>query len=733
MAESMVRYPEQLVFGLDIGTRSVVGTVGYKESNNEFKVVAMAAKQHETRAMLDGQIHDINKVAETIRDIKHQLEKKLKCELTDVCIAAAGRVLRTISVTAEQIFAKEEVITPEHIHSLEMLAVENAYDEMRSLVGKDEEVSRYKFYCVGYSVIRYYMNDYQISNLEGHKASKIKTELLATFLPEEVIDGLYTSVERAGLYVANLTLEPIAAINIAIPEKYRLLNIGLVDVGAGTSDISITKDGSIVAYGMIPYAGDELTECIAKKYLVDFQTAEEIKMAAVYQESIEYQDIMGLPMTVSSEEIVESISEIVKMITKSVADKIKELNGDKSVSAVFVVGGGGKIPGFVAYLAEYLDLPPQRVALRGAEVLQTVDFMDKDFEKDSLYVTPVGICMSFYEHNNNFIFVRINNERIKLYDNGKLTVIDAAMQIGLSNEMLFPRRGKTIHYTLNGSLRMARGLAGEAAVIKLNGEEAAINAKLSQNDVIEIQESTIGEDAHIDIEQLPEYKAVIRFRFDGQEMSCPKFVLANGELVSGFYGIQDGDDIEILNYYTLQQVLEVMDLPYFEGVLVNNESALPDTKVYEQFSIRYSGIEEEKLHFPRKEEEVLIEQGSQNDEWEISEEEREFSKERVKIEEKKIQQNGTGQQEPDKAKDKVYNEAAAEGQAVSRNMAVTVNGQAVLLKNKLSYIFVDILDVYPFDTSRALGSEVVLTVNGEPADFTTPLREGDAVTIGWIN
>ena len=65
--------------------------------------------------------------------------------------------------------------------------------------------------------------------------------------------------------------------NIAIPEQYRLLNIGLVDVGAGTSDICLTKDGCIIAYGMIPCAGDEITECIAKTYLVDFNTAKRLK------------------------------------------------------------------------------------------------------------------------------------------------------------------------------------------------------------------------------------------------------------------------------------------------------------------------------------------------------------------------------------------------------------------------------------------------------------------------
>ena len=81
------------VFGLDIGTRSVVGVVGYLEYGR-FKIAAMAQQLHTTRAMLDGQIHDIYKVGDTIRQVKLSLERQLNMELKDVCIAAAGRVLR---------------------------------------------------------------------------------------------------------------------------------------------------------------------------------------------------------------------------------------------------------------------------------------------------------------------------------------------------------------------------------------------------------------------------------------------------------------------------------------------------------------------------------------------------------------------------------------------------------------------------------------------------------------
>ena len=105
----------QLVFGLDIGTRSIVGTVGYL-NGGKFHVLAQRSKEHETRAMLDGQIHDIGKVGETISRVKEQLEEDLGRELTEVCIAAAGRVLRTVTTYVEHSFESDREITQDCIY-----------------------------------------------------------------------------------------------------------------------------------------------------------------------------------------------------------------------------------------------------------------------------------------------------------------------------------------------------------------------------------------------------------------------------------------------------------------------------------------------------------------------------------------------------------------------------------------------------------------------------------------
>ncbi len=722
----MSHVPDDLVFGLDIGTRSVVGTVGYKNNTNGFVAVAQTAIEHETRAMIDGQIHDIGQVARTIERIRERLEEMTGRRFQDVCIAAAGRVLKTVESGAEIHFNSENVVTSDQIYSLNMLGVENAYDTLRKELQSDDV----KFYCVGYSVKQYYQNDYPISNLEGHKCTDIRTEMIATFLPDEVVDGLYAAVERAGLYVANLTLEPIAAINVAIPEKFRLLNIALVDVGAGTSDISITRDGSIIAYGMIPYAGDEVTETIAKQYLTDFTEADRMKCTSTEQDEVTYHDIMGLPQKISSEELVASVDETVRMITKSISEKIIELNGGKPVSAIFVVGGGGKIGGFVESLAEYQGIQKERVALRGSEVLGRVKFLQEDITVDSLLVTPIGICLNYYEQKNNFIFVTVNGERIKLYDNNKLTIMDAAMQIGFPNEELFPQRGDSITYFVNGERRMLRGEAGEAAVIHINGKELGINTPIESNDKIEISSSTKGAAAELMIGKLPEYKATINFEFNGKRISAARFVSVNGELVSEFYSVKDQDDIRILDYYTLKQVLEFMDIIYYDNVYVNNVPAQMDTKVYDNFTIRCNVEEQIPSTYVAEtfvsEEPIEIE--------EDLEEEAEFEPE---PDFGSVSRDSSQQETSFRSGDRESSPFSADasvgiGESSTKNIAVIVNGENVVLRNKADYIFVDILDFYPFDTSVAHGDHLELRVNGVKCDFTHPIKEGDQIQIEWV-
>ena len=731
------------VFGLDIGTRNVVGTVGYQTDDKEFVVTAQYVREHETRAMLDGQIHDIGRVAKTIKEVKDELEKQTGQPLEEVCIAAAGRVLKTVTTHVEYEYAQESVVTGEDVHTLELLGIEKAQEAL-----KEVNDTSYKFYCVGYSTVKFFLNDEVFISLEGHKANKIGEDIIVTFLPEDVVDGLYAAVGQAGLSVANMTLEPIAAINVAIPENYRMLNIALVDVGAGTSDISITRDGSIIAYGMIPHAGDEMTEVIVQHFLVDFNMAESIKLQSTTSDTVTYKDIMSIEHTIPAQDVWDVAAPVVDNIAQEVSAKIRELNGDKTVSACFVVGGGGKIHGFTEKLAEDLDLPEERVALRGEEVLGDVTFEQEDIKKDPLLVTPIGICLNYYDQRNNFIMVRFNGERIKLYDNNRLTIVDAALQAGFSNDELFPKRGTPINFTVNGVARLVRGEAGEGAVVTMNGKPASINTPLEPNSEIVIEPSTAGEAAEYKISQLDEYNhSVITFIINGRKVSCPRFVQVNGRLEPEDYSIRENDVIETRNYYTVRQIAQFMDLVIDtdQMIFVNNEEADLDTLVYENFSVEWKTDEYDVAR---------IDNNNYNDTQESdSDDASVLAEQDANSTESDNTVTRTSEQMMNQVLDELHDEFAkeAEASAVPENelpkndiqeeiheedssentVTVIVNGEPVELSGKDTYIFVDIFTHISFDLQAGKGRAIATVINGRDAQFSEELHEGDKIELYW--
>ena len=719
MMASLEQTDQKVVFGLDIGTRSVVGTVGYM-NDGQFNVIAQAVEKHQTRAMLDGQIHDIGKVGATIRIVKEKLEQQTDIHLTDVCIAAAGRVLRTVRTTYEYEYPESHDITDEDIYNLDSAAVQQAYSEFLQ-----KNTSDLKFYLVGYSVMHYYLDGYQIANLEGHNAGKVSVELIATFLPDDCVDGLYKACERAGLNVANLTLEPIAAMMVAIPDRFRMLNLALVDVGAGTSDICVTNDGSITAYGMLPIAGDDITEIIAQHCLVDFNQADEIKIAASHNDRVDFIDIMGLRKTITAKDIAKIIRPQVDMMAKKAAEEIKRLNGDKPVSAVFVVGGGGCVPGYTKAIAREMDIPEERVALRGEEVMKNITFLNNDgIERDSLLVTPLGICISFYEEANNIIFVSFNGEQTRIYDNGKLQIIDAAMQAAFQNEDLFPKRGQELRYLVNGKERVVRGEPGEAAVISLNGKNADIHSKIRANDIIEVTPSTAGEPGKAVIENIPEFKTKFVVNVNGINVEASRFATVNGEPQTALYSIKNGDDIQILDYNTVEQVAALMDIEITEDtyIIVNNEHGDKSTPVYENFKVEFKDREEAIMEYYRDfpdADEVAVSQAN--------EEAYESDDSDIRKFEGRSDELGFDDLPDD---DGEYHKSEVKN-ILARDLHIMVNNDAVTLHGKPEYVFVDIFDSIDFDLTKPNGRAIVTTLNGKTPDYLQSIHEGDKIEVYW--
>ena len=293
--------------------------------------------------------------------------------------------------------------------------------------------------------------------------------------------------------------------------------------------------------------------------------------------------------------------------------------------------------------------------------------------------------------------VHFNDEMLKIYDNGKLTIVDAALQAGLDTAELFPRRGSELNITVNGISRMIRGVEGESAIVKMNGEVVGLNTPLKRDSDIEFVPSTIGSSASAKVSDLAEYTTDnLYFNVNQKRVACPKFVEVNGVLESGEYELKDGDKVDTRNYYTVGQLAKFMDVQINPNsdILVNNKVASLDTLVYENFSVDWDTID-----YASMDETVDAESSVESS---VGEEA--FSEE---------------------------TESKSENPATIKSISVKINGNAYTLSGQKDYIFVDIFKVYPFDTNQAHGRAVYTKINSNPCGYVDKIKDGDSVEIGW--
>ncbi|WP_297424343.1 cell division protein FtsA [Clostridium sp.] len=691
---------KDIIFALDIGTRSIIGTVGIIK-DKKFQVVCEKYLEHEERAMVDGQIHDITLVASVVQKVKNYLEEELQIQLNEVSIAAAGRFLRTIDVRSDIDLNEDEEVNKEIVRSLELSAVKKAEEEISA-------TTEGKLYCVGYSVKNFYLNGFLISNLIGHKGENIGAEVIATFLPRSVIDSLYAVMNRVNLKVVNLTLEPIAAMEATIPKNLRLLNIALVDIGAGTSDIAISSKESISAYGMVPMAGDEITEAIVQEYLVDFNTAENIKRSIVKEKEVTYIDVLGLENILASENVFKLINNIVSKTAEEVSKKILELNGDKAPSAVFLVGGGAHTPGILEAISEKLKLPPQRIAIKDR---QSVTECISDNKLGSAGVTVLGIALAAIRSlGNDFIDVNLNNDPISLFNSHKHTIMDVLLQAGINPSLLISKNGKSVRFTYNGCKRIVFGEYGVNAKITINGQEATLETEVKANDNIILEYAQNGKDAAPKLSENIRNINSISVYLDKEIINIEPMILVNGEREDLDYIIKNGDEVNVFlpckahdfKRYILNEDVNI----YIAGNLLEDDYEISEGS----HLIKEAKVQEEN----KINEKIIVEEDT------IKEINKENASEYDDL---------NNEDKSDNNIDERQKEIAATKKELP-SITVVVNGNNVTLKDKTQYLIVDIFNYIDFDLTVAKGI-INLKLNGEKAAYTATIKEGDIIEVFW--
>ncbi|MDU6877419.1 MAG: rod shape-determining protein [Clostridium botulinum] len=723
---------QNIVFALDIGTRSILGSVGVVK-DKKFHVIEESYIEHEERSMIDGQIHDVSLVANTVMKVKRDLEKKIGIELNKVSIAAAGRFLKTYNAKSELNIDNEKEIDKDTIRSLELTSVKMAEEEVSKKSGG-------RLYCVGYTVKNYYLNDYVIGNLLLQKGEKIAAEVIATFLPRYVIDSLYSVMKKVGLIVDSLTLEPIAAMEAAIPKKLRLLNLALIDIGAGTSDIAICSKDSITAFGMVSLAGDEVTEAIVQNFLVDFETAEKIKKQCSQSEHVEYIDVLGLSNKIPSTDVTKVIEPVVKKISEEIANKIMEINGEKSPNAIFLVGGGAHTPLLKECLCENLNIPVERAAIKDRDAVIDCNIENNKFGSEGVTVLGIGLT-SIRRLGNDFIDVMLNGSIISLFNSHKHTVMDVMLQAGLNPKILLGRNGKNIKFILNGMKRMAFGTLATNAVIKINGLKASIEDNVKEGDKIEIEFAKNGEDAKPTLKDYIKKVYSTTFFINDIIENLTPLTFVNGDKKDINYIIKEGDDVRILFPETLGHYKE-----YYE-TLKDYKYYLDGQELKEDYIIKEGDriyklrdeVEKDKdcgINKPNEKEKNNINNEINLIEKEITEinEEEEIENHYVKNEKNDLQDEALGQKEAAFTMEYIDNKEAKaqieDSNMEERSIKVRVNNEEITLKGKEKYIFVDIFNHVEFDLSVAKG-KLVLLLNGKNAGYYDKLQDGDLIEIKW--
>ena len=340
---------KDIVVGLDIGTTKIVCMVG---SKNEFgKIEILGMGKSESVGVTRGVVSNIDKTVDSIKTAVAEAESQSGVNIRIVNVGIAGQHIKSLQHRGEKIrHDGEDEITQVDIDGL--------IDDMYKLVT-----------LPGEEIIHVLPQEYIVDNEQGIKdpIGMAGTRLEANF---HIITGQVTAaknihkcVEKAGLQVAELILEPLASSEAVLSNEEKEAGIALVDIGGGTTDIAIFQDQIIRHTAVIPFGGNIVTEDIKEGCTIIKSQAELLKVkfgSALANENQENEivSIPGLrgrsPKEISVKNLAHIIQARLEEIVENVYFEIKNSGFEKKLIGGIVITGGGSQLKHICQLVEYM-------------------------------------------------------------------------------------------------------------------------------------------------------------------------------------------------------------------------------------------------------------------------------------------------------------------------------------------------------------------------------------------
>ncbi len=381
----------EIVVGLDIGTTKVCAIVGRINENEKVEVLGMA--KTDSLGVMRGVVANISKTVEAIEKVMKEVTEKTGCDIKRVYVGIAGQHIK--SMQHRGILMRDDYDT------------EIAHADVKKLIQDMHKLSM----SPGDRIIHVLPQEFIVDNEQGIKDPKgmAGRRLEANF---HIITGQVTAaqninrcVEKAGLEVADLILEPLASSAAVLSQEEMDAGVALVDIGGGTTDIAIFQDGIIRHTAVIPFAGNIVTDDIREGCLIMREQAERLKvefgstLATENQENavVSVPGLMGRkPKEISLKNLAHIIQARMEEIIDMVHTEIRVSGFEKKLIGGIVLTGGGAQLKHIVQLVEFVTGINARIGYPTEHLAKS---MVSDV-KNPMFSTGVGLIIKGYEDSN---------------------------------------------------------------------------------------------------------------------------------------------------------------------------------------------------------------------------------------------------------------------------------------------------------------------------------------------
>ncbi|OFZ90917.1 MAG: cell division protein FtsA [Betaproteobacteria bacterium RBG_16_64_18] len=352
----MSKENKNLIVGLDIGTSKVVAIVAELAPDGRLEVIGMGS--HESKGLKKGVVVNIEATVNAIQRALEEAELMADCKIQRVYTGIAGSHIRSFNSTG-MVPIRDREVTP--------MDVDRVIETARAMpIPTDQQVL--------HILTQEFIIDGQDGVREPLGMSGVRLEVKVHIVTGAVsaAQNIVKCVRRCGLEVSDLILQPLASSLAALTEDEKELGVCLVDIGGGTTDVAIFREGAIRHTAVIPIAGDQITNDIAMALRTPTQEAEELKLRhgcslrqlADAQEMIEVPGVGDRPpRELSRQTLAEVIEPRVEELYSLVQKVLRESGYEELLSSGIVLTGGSSVMHGMIELGEEIFHMPVRLGV----------------------------------------------------------------------------------------------------------------------------------------------------------------------------------------------------------------------------------------------------------------------------------------------------------------------------------------------------------------------------------